>query len=179
MTQHHAKHKRHHESSTQREAGFLSFNFKNFMNKRDKFLIFGISMGVLVLFVASTYLILNNRSADIAEEDTEMQQALIAQEKLNKELDAKIAEVKDTTVIINPRAIIPTSVSIKKGGSVGFFNETSEPVTIQAYDVASEILNIGSVAPFDIPVVVFEKAGTYRYINPQNPQDVAEIVVTE
>lgn len=179
MVNHHFNHRGHHETSTQKEAGFLSFNFKKFMSKKDKFLILGISLGVVALFAASMYLMLSNRSADVAEEDTEMQQALIAQEKLNKELDAKIAEVKDVTVIINPRAIIPDSVNIKKGGSVGFFNETSDPVTIEAYDGASEILNIGEVEPFDIPVVVFEKAGTYKYINPQNPQDVAEIVVTE
>lgn len=195
MTNHHAKHKRHHESSTQKEArldplrheassnsarqaGFLSFNFKKFMSKRDKFLIIGISLGVVALFAGSTYLILGGRNVDTTD-DSEMEKALVAQEKINKEFDEMLAEVKDTTVIVNPRTIIPNSVTIKTGGSVGFFNETPEPVTIQAYDGASEILNIGSVAPFDIPVVVFEKAGTYRYINPLNPQDVAEIVVEE
>ncbi len=186
MSKHHAKHKKHHEASTReetrlesaRQAGFLSFNFKKFMSRRDKFLIVGISLGVVALFAASTYLILSNRSSDTPT-DSESVDVVAKQQAVNEQIDEMIAEVKDTTVIINPRAINPSTVTIKVGGSVGFFNETSEPVTIRPYDGASEIINVGVVAPFDIPVVVFDKAGTFRYINPQNPQDVAEIVVSE
>ena len=186
MIKHHAKHKKHHETSTReevrleeaRQAGFLSFNFKKFMNRRDKFLVISIALGVVILFAGSTYLILSNRSSDTAI-DSEGVDAVAKQQAVNEQIDEMIAEVKDTTVIINPRAINPSTVTIKVGGSVGFFNETSEPVTIRPYDGASEIINVGVVAPFDIPVVVFDKAGTFRYINPQNPQDVAEIVVNE
>ena len=186
MSKHHVKHKTHHETSAHeesrheeaRQAGFLYFNFKKFMSKRDKFLIIGISLGVVALFAGSTYLILSNKSSDTAI-DSEQADVVAKQQAVNEKIDEMIAEAKDITVIINPRAINPSTVTIKVGGSVGFFNETSEPVTIRPYDGASEIINVGVVAPFDIPVVVFEKAGTYRYVNPQNPQDVAEIVVEE
>lgn len=186
MAKHHVKHKKHHEGASEKEerlesarqAGFFSFNIQKFMSKRDKFLIIGIALGVVALFVATAYLILGDRDVDVATEP-DMKDPVVLQQAVNKKIDEMTSQIKEATVIINPRSISPNSVTIKTGGNVGFFNEESTPITIQGYDNASEILNIGPVAPYDVPVVVFERAGTYKYFNPQNPQDIATIIVSD
>jgi len=38
-------------------------------------------------------------------------------------------------------------------------------------------LNIGPIESHDVPVVTFTSPGTYKYINPLNPQDISEIIV--
>lgn len=177
MTKHHAKHKKHHENSTAEEAGFLSFNFKKLMNRRDKFLIIGIVLGVVVLFAATAYLLLGGKQE--VEEIADTKDPAVVQKIVNEKIDEMKSEAKEATILINSRTINPLVTTIKVGGNVGFLNEQDTQVTIQGYDRASEILNIGPVEPYDIPVVVFDKAGSYKFINPQNPSEVGEIVVTE
>lgn len=170
---HHAKHKKSHREDT--EAGYLSISLKDLMNKNDKIIIAIIIIGILVLLVLSSLLIVNNKSSETNE-------ALISPtpvKRITTPYPTIPSEIKDTTVMVNRRTILPNSVTIKKGGTVGFYNEDQIVINIKGYDSASEILNIGPIVPNDIPVVKFDEAGTYRYVNPQNPQDVAEIVVSE
>lgn len=175
MSKHHAKHKSHHENSTKEEAGFLSFDFKKFMTRRDKFFAAGLIIGVAILLAAAIYIIIGGRAVD--EEAEEEMRAVERQNEVNAQIDEMTSNVKDTTVLVNPRTINPNSVTITAGGSVGFFNEEAQAVELRGYDGASEILNIGEVAPYDVAVVVFDTPGTYRYVNPNNPADIAEVIV--
>ncbi len=183
VKKHHAKQKKHTSPDQQarlelvdkaRQAGFLSINFKHFMNRKDKTVIVLIVLGILVLLLLSIALIFNK---GIQERDATSLISPTPAKVITTPYPTIPKEIKDTTILVNTRAISPLSITIIVGGSVGFFNETSEPVEIRGYDNASKILNIGTIAPLDVPVVVFEKAGTYKYINPQNPEEIAEIVV--
>ena len=145
------------------------------MNKNDKIIIIIIVLGILTLLILSSFLIVNRNARELDE-------ALISPtpaKRVTTPYPTIPLEIKDATVMVNRRSILPEVVKIKVGGTVGFYNEDQIVITIKAYDAASKILDIGPIVPNDIPVVKFDKAGTYRYINPQNPQDVAEIVVSE
>lgn len=181
MKKHHAKHKKGSSASkdetrlsSARQAGFLRFNLERFMSRKDRTLIIIVALGVLALIVASIYIIVvNNKAKDKQPEDL----GIDPKKVITTPYPTIPQEIKDTTVLINSRGILPDVVTIIVGGSVGFFNETNVPVVIEAYGNTGEILDIGPVAPYDVPVVVFDTPGTYEYINPQNPQDVAQIIV--
>ncbi len=176
MTKHHAKHKKNH-SNPEEEAGFLSFNFKRFMDRRDKYIIIAIALGVVALIVASLYII-TNRGKE--EEKTPELEIVTEEEKLvvTTPYPTVPKEITSTTIMVNERAILPNSITVKKGAEIGFFNETSTPITLQSYNNANTILNI-EVPPFDVPTIVLNEVGTYKYINPLHPEAVAEIIVKE
>ncbi len=178
MTKRHAKHKKNSNTSNNKEAGFLSFDIKRLMSKRDKFLTIGIVLGVVALVLGAIYIIVGNRS-DMGEDREEEAVVIDPSRKETVPYPTLPTEIQEATVLVNSRAILPNSITIKVGGNVGFFNEEEVPVSIQGYDQGSEVLNIGPIEPFDIPVVVFDSVGTYRYINPSNPDDVAQIIVEQ
>lgn len=182
MTKNHAKIKKsHHKGKGElsdakeqiaKEAGFLYFNFKSLMSKRDKFLIIGITLAIIALIVASIYITIKPK--DVVVEETNDPELVVT-----TPYPTIPQEISETTIMVNNRAILPPSVTVKRGASIGFFNEDSAPVTIQGYDQNSSVLNLGIIAPYDVPTVVLDQPGTYRYFNPQNPDNVAEIVVTQ
>jgi len=171
---HHAAHEERNGSSMQ--AGFLSFSIKNYMNKRDRMIIILIGLGVFVLVALSVFMVLRAGETNKLGLD---QITPTPAKTLSAPYPTIAPEVKDATVLINRRGILPNTLEIKVNGTVGFFNEDSVGVTLQGADSRSTILNVGVVAPLDIPVVVFNTPGTYKYLNPQNPQDIAEIIVSE
>lgn len=173
MTKHHAKHKRRHNADNQ--AGFVSISLKEIMSKQNKLLILLISLGIIVLFVLSFMIIMNR---DEAGEDA-INPTPTPVKVVTTPYPTIPQAIKDTTILVNSRAINPLSVEITKGGTVGFLNEDSEPVEIQGYDNGSSLLNIGLIQSYDVPFVQFDQAGVYRFVNPQNRQEVGEIIVTE
>lgn len=173
MTKHHAKHKKNH-SNPEEEAGFLFFNFRRFMNRRDKYIIIVVILGVLALIVASIYMITSDKGEETPELEVTTEEELV----VTTPYPTIPKEITSTTIMINERAILPNSITVKKGAEIGFFNETPTPITLQSYNNANTTLNI-EVPPFDVPTIVLNEVGTYRYINPLNPEDVAEIIVKE
>lgn len=172
MTKHHAKQKKHHAAES--EAGFLSFSPKEFMNKSNSALALVIVLGIIVLLGFSAYMILNNSSE---EKKLALNITPTPAKVVTTPYPTIPQTIKDTTILVNARAINPLSAEIVVGGTVGFFNEDSSPVEIRGYDVGSSILNVGFIEPYDAPFVKFEKSGVYKFINPQNPEEVGEIRV--
>lgn len=175
---HHAIRKRRHKTEFFREeasqAGFFNLSFSKNMNKNDKIIIISVIVGIILLLAASFANINKDKN------DKEDIVALPEDEKRITTPYPTIPEqIKDTTVLINRRAITPVAITIKVNGTVGFLNEDNIPVTINGADNASALLNVGVIQPYDIPVVKFDKVGEYRYMNPQNPQEAAVIIVEE
>lgn len=169
MTKHHVRTNKDHSHKS--EAGF--FSIRSFMTRNDKLIIVLVGVGTIILVSLSLFMIFSKN-----KEDQIISQIVPTPVKtVTTPYPTIPQEVVDTTVMVNRRALLPTSVTIKAGGSVGFFNEDEAPVTIQGYDAVSKILDIGPIATHDVPVVTFTSPGVYKYINPLNPQDVSEIIV--
>jgi len=171
MTKHHAKHRKHHSADNQ--AGFLSFSPKKLMDKKSRILILVIALGIIILFALSFVMVMNKNKVD--EELSSITPT--PPKRITTPYPTIPQSIKDTTILVNARSINPTSVKITVGGTVGFFNEDTEPVEIRGYDAGSSVLNVGVIQPYDVPFVKFDKEGVYKFINPQNPEEVGEVTV--
>ncbi len=177
-----AKQKKHHRinrsdsASRLRQAGFISLS-RDFMNKNDKIIVLIIGVGIVVLLILSAFLIINRDkhsqdSADSLATPTPDARVLSPYPTIPE-------QIQDGTVVVNRLTITPQSLTIRKNGTVGFLNEDEIAIILQGVDEKSELLNIGTIQPFQIPTVIFPEVGVFQYINPQNPAEVAEIVVEE
>ena len=88
-----------------------------------------------------------------------------------------IPPIQNLTVQLHPRLFSPDNAQIPVGGYVVFLNTDSEPITIEAADQESQILNIGTVEAGDSKQVLFNKPGIYKYRNKENQKETGIIVI--
>lgn len=93
-------------------------------------------------------------------------------------------QMPETTVVITDKGFFPQTIRLKKGGTVSFINQDTQPHQIMSdphpiHDLypflnTDEVLNNGeSVA------ITFEKSGTFTYHDHLNPLKYKGIVMVE
>ncbi len=170
--------KRKHESHThtnRKESGFIANDLTRTMNKNEK-IIMGILVGGIVIFLALSIIILFGKSKEITTENLPTT-TLSPSKKVNLTPYPTIPPVHDTTVMVNTRRFNPSSTSIPKGGVIQFINIDQEPLTIEANDTNSTVLNIGTIQPGELKQVTFNTSGTYTYKLKEKPAMTGIIII--
>jgi plastocyanin len=179
-------HLSHHKKTSSHEEGFIANDFRNIMNKRSLFtnsfmnknekLIMGILVSGIIVFLAISIILLfgnaNNNVSSLLPTST-----LGPTKKVNLTPYPTIPPVKDTTVMVNERMFNPPKTSINRGNSIDFLNISDKPMTIEANDSNSSLLNIGTIASGDDKFIQFTVAGTYTYRNKDNPKETGIIII--
>ena len=65
--------------------------------------------------------------------------------------------------MMNSRRFNPSTVTIPRGGYIQFINIDQDPITIEANDANSSVLNLGAIAPGEYKQVTFNNSGTFTY----------------
>lgn len=169
----HAHHNSHKHASTS-EEGFISDDFKKSMTKNEK-IIMVVLVGGILIFLALSIIILFARSKDSST--TQLQTKTTLEKKLPQTPYPTLPPIENMTVMMNARRFSPSAFAIPKGGFVSFFNIMTDPITIEAGDANSSMLNIGEIKPMEEKSVTFDTPGTYTFRNKDNPSQKGIITV--
>ena len=177
------EHREHHKASSQ--EGFIANDIKRAMNKRSLFtnsfmnknekIIMGVLVGGIILFLALSILVLYSKSRDDAKNANIVPTS--GSEKVLLTPYPTIPPVINMTVMMNSRRFNPSSTTIPKGGYIDFFNIGPDPITIEANDPKSAILNLGTIESSDDKSVTFNTPGIYTYRNKAKPKVTGIIII--
>jgi len=159
----HVHHNKKHNSTS--EEGFISDDFKKSMTKNEKIIMAALIGGILIFLVLSI-IVLFARSQNT--ETTQFQPKTTVEKKLPTRPYPTIAPIENMTVMMNARRFSPSAFSIPRGGFVSFFNVTTDPISIEAGDGNSVMLNIGEIGSMEEKSVTFNTPGTYTFRNKDN-----------
>lgn len=88
-----------------------------------------------------------------------------------------IPPITDMSVMINSRRFNPKTVTINHGNHVGFQNISDTPMTLEAGDANSKMLNIGPIGSGDEMILKFDQPGVYTYKNAANPKETGTVII--
>lgn len=166
-------HRKH--SSRSSEEGFVSNDLKSTMNKNEK-IIMGILIGGIILFlILSMFVLLRKNRTNITTQKPPS--TVVPTQRVNLTPYPTIPPVKNDTVLLHSRLFNPQSVSIPRGGMIDFINIDTEPITIEAKDTASKIVDLGILQPNEDKIVTFKNAGTYTFRNHNITSEIGIIIV--
>lgn len=155
------------------EEGYISTDIKKIMTKNER-VIMGVLVGGIVVFLILSIVLLFGRGKQSVP--TPGIQSNNLQQRVNTTPYPTIPPIEDMTVMINERRLNPSSVSIKAGNSVSFFNIGNNVIVIEPANSNSGFLNF-SVESTDIREVKFTNPGKYSYKVKGNPQLVGTITI--
>ena len=163
-----------HPHSGNSQEGFISNELKKTMNKNEK-VIMGILVAGIVVFLVLSIIVLfgkgkqnNGTGGTIPTVPTNM---------ATHTPYPTIPPVINTTIMINARRFNPSVATIPKEGFIQFLNIDGQPITIEANDANSTVLNIGTIDPSGLKEVRFNASGTYTYRNKSKPEMTGIIII--
>jgi len=188
-------HLSNYKKESSNEEGFIASGFRNivnrqslftnsfmnrrslftnsFMNKNEKVIMIILVAGIIVFLAISIILLFSKGKNNIST----IPSLTLGPTKKVATPYPTIPPIKDTTVMLNERMFNPPTAKIKRGNSVDFLNISQNPITIEANDNNSSLLNIGTLLPGGDKFIKFDVAGTYTYRNKDNPTETGIIII--
>lgn len=167
------EHKHSHQIHSS-EEGFISDNLKNSMNRNEK-IIMGVLVGGIIAFLGLSILVLFGKNKPATTSLPTSEVPSVPPEKVVKTPYPTIPPIENMTIILSERRFSPQSFEIPRGGMVVFFNMYTSPITIEANDANSGMLNLGEIKPSETKEVTFVTPGTYTYRNKNKPSMIGII----
>lgn len=169
-----------------KEAGFIGENFskKDFisneltrtMNKNEK-IIMGILVGGIVVFLALSIILLFSKSKENVVGNVPTVTTDESEKKVNLTPYPTIPPIENTVIMMNTRRFNPADASIPKGGYIQFMNIDADPMTIEAGDDNSSVLNLGTIQPGEYKQVTFNSQGTFTFRNKNKTSEIGTVVI--
>ncbi len=126
----------------------------------------GILVGGIIIFLALSIILLFGRGKESGVENTpNTTTGGEPAKKANVSPYPTIPPIQNSTVMMNSRRFNPSTVTIPRGGYIQFINIDQDPITIEANDAKSSVLNLGAIAPGEYKQVTFNNSGTFTYRN--------------
>lgn len=163
-----------HQSDKQSQKGFISNTDKKSMNKNEK-IIMGVLVGGIVILIVFIFIFFLKGGGTGGKNVFNL--PTFTPTPTTQPPYPTIPPVINITVLVHTRLFNPDNDQIPRGGYVDFLNIDSEPITIEAIDKQSEILNIGTIEPGETKQVTFNTPGTYMYRNKDKPTVTGKIVI--
>lgn len=168
-------HLSHHKKESSNERGFIASGLRSIMNKNEKIIMGVLVSGILVFLAISIILLFGKGDKDTSS--LIPTSTLGPTKKVNLTPYPTIPPIIDMTVMLNERMFNPSKTTIKRGNYIYFLNIGQNPITIEANDANSSMLNLGTIAPGDDKMVQFKDPGTYTYRNKAKPSETGVIVI--
>lgn len=159
-----------------KEAGFISNELNRAMNKNEK-IIMGILVGGIVVFLALSIILLFGKGKENVIDNNIPTTLNESSKKVNLSPYPTVPPIQNSTVMLNARRFNPTPVTIPKGGYIQFLNIDPDPITIEANDSNSSVLNLGAIAPGEYKQVTFNTSGTFTYKNKEKPSMTGIVII--
>lgn len=137
----------------------------------------GILVGGIVIFLALSIILLFGKGKENVVENNVPTSKNEPFKKVNLTPYPTIPPIENSTVMLNSRRFNPSSVTIPKGGYIQFINIDPEPMTIEANDANSTVLNLGAIAPGEYKQVTFNTSGTFTYRNKEKPSMTGIVII--
>ena len=124
----------------------------------------GILVGGIIIFLALSIILLFGRGKESGVENApNTTTGGEPAKKANVSPYPTIPPIQNSTVMMNSRRFNPSTVTIPRGGYIQFINIDQDPITIEANDANSSVLNLGAIAPGEYKQVTFNNSGTFTY----------------
>jgi plastocyanin len=169
------KHKKNSDAQEEGQKGFISDAFKRTMNKNEK-IIMGLLVGGIVTFLILSIIVLFGRGGQSLEEITGTPAVTTPTVKVLTTPYPTVPPVTDFLMQVNEKRFYPDAVSIAAGHNVTILNIGSSPTTITP-TTQGNTQDFGTIAPGEEKVVMFDKAGVYRYTRTGVPDQILTITV--
>ncbi len=159
-----------------KEAGYISNELTRAMNKNEK-IIMGILVGGIVIFLVLSIILLFGKGKENVVDNNIPSTSNEPTKKVNLTPYPTIPPIENSTVMLNSRRFNPSPVTIPKGGYIQFLNIDADPITIEANDANSAVLNLGAIAPGEYKQVTFNTSGTFTYKSKEKPSMTGIVVI--